>query len=69
MLPGSTLELSWDYEIQNTLDPSLSIEYLGGTSLFFSPTPETYSFSVSHKTYSSDVCLQPFCTNHSPMRV
>jgi hypothetical protein len=52
MLTGSTLELSWDHEIKNSLEPSLSIEYLGSSSLFFNPTPSTYSFSISHKTYS-----------------
>lgn len=53
MLPESTLELSWDHEIQNSLEPSVSIRYLGGSSLFFSPTPSTYCFSVSHRTYST----------------
>jgi hypothetical protein len=59
MLPGSTLELSWDHEIQHSLDPALSIQYLGGSSLFFKPSPSSFNFSVSHKTYSSEVALSP----------
>jgi hypothetical protein len=54
MLAGSTLELSWDHEIRNSLDPAVTIRFLDSKSLFFTPSPSTYSFSVSHKTYSAD---------------
>src|SRR5277367_2488009 len=59
MLPGSTLELTWDYEIENSLEPSLSISYTGSSALFFSPSPSQYNFSVSHRTYSRDVSPHP----------
>ena len=59
MLPGSTLELYWDYEVENTLEPSLSISYTGNSALFFSPSPSQYNFSVSHRTYSQDVSPIP----------
>ena len=57
MLAGSTLELSWDNEIKNGLEPAVSIQYTGSSNLFFTPSATDYNFSVSHKTYCSDVSL------------
>lgn len=58
MLEGSALELSWDYEIENSLEPALKIKYTGNSSLF-SSSPSNYTFEVTHRTYSPDVFLPP----------
>lgn len=54
MLPDSTLELSWDHEIRDSLEPALVIKYVGSDS-FFSSSSSTYVFTASHKTYSDEV--------------
>ena len=54
MLYGSSLELSWDYEIENSLEPALKIKYTGNSALF-SSSLTNYTFEVSHRTYSTDV--------------
>ena len=59
MLSGSTLELSWDHEIENSLEPSLSVTYTGSSAFLFSPSPSQYNFSVSHRTHCQDVPSPP----------
>lgn len=59
MLPDSTLELSWDHEIRNALDPALIIKYIASNS-FLPSSSSTYVFAASHKTYSDDVPPLPW---------